>query len=91
MRGVAPHMRRSSSPSIVRRRSLGSLPRFLLHRVSFSIAVNDGFLLPKRTVMRSGGNGDQLVRLADGGLLVDDDRHRQHDLLFAGYTPRRIA
>jgi hypothetical protein len=41
--------------------------------------------------MRSGGDSDQLVRLASGGRLVDDDRHRHHDLLFAGCTPHRIA
>lgn len=30
-------------------------------------------------------------RLANGGRLADGDRHRQHDLLFAGGAPRRIA
>jgi hypothetical protein len=73
-------------------RSLG----FLLHRISFPIAVSSVSCLPKRprvngTVMRAGGNSDQLVRLANGGRLVDGGRRRQHDLLFAGSTPHRIA
>jgi hypothetical protein len=60
------------------------------------MAVSGGFLLAKKTAgerhcMREGGNSDQLVRLANGGRLVDGDRHRHHDLLFAGGTPRRIA
>jgi hypothetical protein len=42
-------------------------------------------------MLPTGGNGDQLVRLANGGRLANGDRHRQHDLLFAGGTPRRIA
>jgi hypothetical protein len=41
--------------------------------------------------MRAGGNSDQLVRLANGGRLVDGGRHRRHDLFFAGGTPNRIA
>jgi hypothetical protein len=73
-------------------RSLG----FLLHRINLPIAVSGGFLLAKKTaserhLMCPGGNDDQLVRLANGGRLVDGGRHRQHDLLFAGGTPNRIA
>ena len=73
-------------------RSLG----FLLHQIGFPIAISGGFLLAKKprangTVICSGGNSDQLVRLANSGRLADGDRHRQHDLLFAGGAPRRIA
>ena len=45
----------------------------------------------ERQLMRAGGRSDQLVRLANDGRLVDGGRHRQHDLLLAGGTPRRIA
>ena len=43
------------------------------------MAVSGGFLLAKKTAgerhcMRAGGNSDQLVRLANGGRLVDGDR-----------------
>jgi hypothetical protein len=41
--------------------------------------------------MRAGGSSDQLVQFANSGRLVDDGRHRHHDLLFAGGTPNRIA
>jgi hypothetical protein len=48
MHGVAPQMCRSSSPSIVRRRSRGSLPRLPLTPNKFSNSVSGGFLLAKR-------------------------------------------
>ena len=48
MRGVAPQMCRSSSPSIVRRRSRGSLPRLPLTQNDFPIAVQFGFCVQKR-------------------------------------------
>ena len=40
-------------------------------------------------VMRMGGNGDQLVRLAYGARVVDGGRHRQFNLLFSSSTPHR--
>jgi len=93
MHGVAPQMCQSGSPSIVRRRSRRSLPR--LHP-----KLNDFWHLTPlrrrlfasqgdREPLRMGGNGDQLVRLANGVRLVDNDRCRHCNFLFADNTPRR--
>ena len=95
MHGVAPQMCWSGSPSIVRRRSRGSLPRLHLKLNYFSPRSHGLLCVAKRprklAVYVREGIGDQLVRLANGGRLIDGGRHRQHDLLFAGGTPRRIA
>ena len=40
-------------------------------------------------MLRTGGNRDQLVRLANGVRLVDGGRRRQCNFLFSDNTPRR--
>ena len=41
------------------------------------------------SMLRTRGNRDQLVRLANGGRLVDGGRRRQCNFLFSDNTPRR--
>ena len=42
-------------------------------------------------MLRTGGNRDQLVRLANGVRLVDGGRRRQCNFPFSDNTPRRLA
>ena len=96
MHGVAPQMCRSGSPSIVRRRSRRSLPRLHLKLNDFwQLSAQLAALLRRKetgshggTMLRTGGNRDQLVRLANGVRLVDGGRRRQCNFLFSDNTPR---
>ena len=107
MHGVAPQMCQSGSPSIVRRRSRGSLPRLHLRLNDFWQFTPRSWPLfacatrPRDLAARvcPGGNGDRLVRLANGGRLVDGGRRRQRSTFcrrhassnsrqtFRGWTP----
>ena len=78
MHGVAPQMCRSGSPSIVRRRSRRSLPRLHLKlNDPGSLPGSGGGSLRRKetarnggTTLRTGGNRDQLVRMAFAWLMA---------------------